>query len=143
MKSTTNPARAPTRSRGWPREFNAFTKIFADIMKVKSESALVAQNQLTRGGTMLRYKLNDLAQQLPRCLNCRPLELGAERVKDPMSGDDRARQYLRDQRRRSRPPSPTALARIKFVENSMKAISTHRRADRRTASPKTPADPDH
>ena len=35
-------------------DFGAFTRIFADILKVKNDSALVAQNQLTHGGTMLR-----------------------------------------------------------------------------------------
>ena len=59
MKGTTNPARLDQVTR-LAREFRAFTKIFADILKVKGESALLAQNQLTRGGNMLRYKLDDL-----------------------------------------------------------------------------------
>ena len=59
MKGTTNPARLEqiTRLAG---EFGVFTKIFADILKVKRDSALVTQNQLMRGGNMLRYKLDDL-----------------------------------------------------------------------------------
>ena len=60
MKSTTNPARLNQITR-LAREFHAFTKIFADILKVKNESTLLTQNQLTRGGTTLRYKLDDLA----------------------------------------------------------------------------------
>src|ERR1700730_4546954 len=59
MKGTTNPARLDQITR-LAREFRAFTKIFADILKVKAESVLVTQNQLTRGGNMLRYKLDDL-----------------------------------------------------------------------------------
>ena len=59
MKGTTNPARLDQVTK-LAREFRAFTKIFADILKVKDESALIAQNQLTRGGNMLRYKLDDL-----------------------------------------------------------------------------------
>lgn len=47
-------------------DFGAFTRIFADILKVKNDSALVAQNQLTHGGTMLRYKLDDLASKAAR-----------------------------------------------------------------------------
>jgi CHASE3 domain sensor protein len=57
MKSTTNPARLNQITR-LAREFHAFTKIFADILKVKNESTLLSQNQLTRGGTTLRYKLS-------------------------------------------------------------------------------------
>ena len=60
MKGTTNPARLDQVTK-LAREFRAFTKIFADILKVKDESARIAQNQLTRGGTTLRYKLDDLA----------------------------------------------------------------------------------
>ena len=65
MKGTTNPARLEQIAK-LEREFRAFTKIFADILKVKGESALMAQNQLTRGGNMLRYKLDDLAEQRRR-----------------------------------------------------------------------------
>src|SRR5260370_13269099 len=59
MRGTTNPARLD-QVTGLARAFGTFTKIFADILKVKRESALVTQNQLTRGGNMLRYKLDDL-----------------------------------------------------------------------------------
>src|SRR6266436_4505095 len=47
MKGTTNPAALDQITR-LAREFNAFTKIFAEILSVKGDSALVAQNQLTR-----------------------------------------------------------------------------------------------
>src|SRR5882672_12296385 len=59
MKGTTNAARLEqlTRLAG---EFRTFTRIFADIVKIKRESALVAQNQLTRSADMLRNKLDDL-----------------------------------------------------------------------------------
>src|SRR3979490_3419675 len=60
MKGTTNPARLDQITR-LAREFRIFTKIFADILKLKRESALVTQNQLARGANMLRYKLDDLA----------------------------------------------------------------------------------
>ena len=66
MKGTANPARLDQITR-LAREFSTFTKIFADIVKVKRDSALVAQNQLTRSGNMLRYKLDDLASNADRC----------------------------------------------------------------------------
>src|SRR5260370_7722924 len=59
MKGTSNPARRDqvTRLAG---EFGTFTRIFADIVKVKRDSALLTQNQLAKSGNMLRYKLDDL-----------------------------------------------------------------------------------
>ena len=60
MNGTTNPARLDQITR-LAREFRTFTKIFADILKVKRDSALMTQNQLARNGNMLRYKLEDLA----------------------------------------------------------------------------------
>jgi methyl-accepting chemotaxis protein len=120
MKATTAPARLD-QVRRLAGEFTSFSRIFADILKVKSDSALVAQNQLTHGGTMLRYKLDDLSSkaaeaQLPA------VELGAKQV---------ATQYLAvaglantfvinsDQA-----VATSALARLKFVENSLQAISS-------------------
>ncbi len=41
-------------------EFTAFTKIFADILAVKQANAKLTLEQLTRGGTLLRYKFDDL-----------------------------------------------------------------------------------
>ena len=120
MKGTRNPARLDG-VKHLAREFQNFAEIFADIVKLKRESALVAQNQLTRGGNMLRYKLDDLAsnaseEELPA------VELGAKQVQ-------------RNIRRRRRSPirfvinsdpavAKSALARLKFVENSLQAIST-------------------
>ena len=59
IKGTSNPAGLDQITH-LAREFKAFSKIFADILKVKRDSALVAQNQLTRGANMLRYKPDDL-----------------------------------------------------------------------------------
>ena len=78
MKGSTNPARIEQIVK-LEREFRIFAKIFAEILKVKRESAMLTQNQLTRGGTMLRYKFDDLASiaaeaELPA------VELGAKQV---------------------------------------------------------------
>jgi len=59
VQRTSSPAGQDQITR-LDREFKAFTKIFAGILKVKRDSALVAQNQLTRGANMLRYKPDDL-----------------------------------------------------------------------------------
>ena len=62
MRGTTDPARLEQVVK-LAREFGTFTKIFADILRVKQESALLTQNQLMRSGTTLRYKFDDLRQQ--------------------------------------------------------------------------------
>ena len=80
MKGTTNPARLDqiTRLAG---EFESFTKIFADILKVKRDSALLVQNQLTRDGNMLRYKLDDLPSNADDS-ELQAIQFGAKKVTD-------------------------------------------------------------
>jgi methyl-accepting chemotaxis protein len=43
------------------QDFSDFAGTFAELLKVKRESALIVQNQLTRSANMLRYKLEDVA----------------------------------------------------------------------------------
>ena len=95
MKGTTNPARLEQIAK-LEREFRTFTKIFADILKVKEESARITQNQLTRTGNSLRYKLDDLPS------NAEDAELPADHARRQegdraVSGGDGARQYVRGQ----------------------------------------------
>ena len=59
MKGTTDRARLEQIAK-LEREFRTFTKIFADMLKTKDDSARIAQNQLARTGNSLRYKLDDL-----------------------------------------------------------------------------------
>ena len=104
-----------------PREFRTFTKIFADILKVKSESALVTQNQLTRGGTVLRYKLDDLASNAAEA-ELPAVELGAKQVTAQyQAATALANTFVINS---DRTVATSALARLKFVENSLRAISS-------------------
>jgi methyl-accepting chemotaxis protein len=59
MRVTTAPVRLDKITR-LASEFRSFTRIFADIVSVKRASALLTLEQLTRGGTMLRFKFDDL-----------------------------------------------------------------------------------
>ena len=61
MKSvdTTNNERTKLIAR-LHSEFHSFTKVFADVVKIKKESELISQNELMRNGNQLRYKLDDL-----------------------------------------------------------------------------------
>jgi methyl-accepting chemotaxis protein len=120
MKATATPARLD-QVRRLAGEFGVFTRIFADILRVKSDSALVAQNQLMHGGIMLRYKLDDLASTAAEA-ELPAVELGVKQV---------ATQYLAvaglantfvinsDQA-----VATSALARLRFVENSLQAVSS-------------------
>jgi HAMP domain-containing protein/CHASE3 domain sensor protein len=120
MTGTTNPAALDQITR-LSREFGAFTKIFAEILKMKDESALVAQNQLTRGGSTLKYKLDELSgaaneAQLPA------VELGIKQVSaqyQAMSNLANVFVINSDQA-----VANGAQARLKFVENALHAIST-------------------
>jgi methyl-accepting chemotaxis protein len=120
MKGTTNPAGLEQITR-LAREFNIFTKIFADILKVKSESTLVAQNQLARGGTMLRYKLDDLASNAAEA-ELPAVELGIKQVTAQyQAATALANTFVINS---DQTVAASALARLKFVENSLHAIST-------------------
>src|SRR3954452_14245847 len=80
MKGTTNPTRLEQIVK-LEREFRAFTKIFADILKVKEESARITQNQLARTGNSLRYKLDDLPSNADDA-ELQLITLGSKRVLD-------------------------------------------------------------
>jgi methyl-accepting chemotaxis protein len=120
MKGTTNPAGLDQLTR-LAREFRAFTKIFAEILKIKGESALVTQNQLTRGGTMLRYKLDDLASNAAEA-ELPAVELGTKQVTAQyQAATALANTFVINS---DQTVATSALARLKFVENSLRAISS-------------------
>jgi methyl-accepting chemotaxis protein len=120
MKDTTNPAGLGQVTK-LAREFRIFTKIFADIVKVKGDTALVAQNELARGGNMLRYKLDEIAgsageAELPA------VELGVKQVTVQYQAMTAlANMFVVNS---DQSVATSALARLKFVENAMRAIST-------------------
>jgi methyl-accepting chemotaxis protein/CHASE3 domain sensor protein len=119
MKGTANPAALDQITR-LAREFGAFTKIFAEILKVKDESALVAQNQLTRGGNMLRYKLDELAGNASEA-DLPAVELGIKQVTAQYQAMTAlANMFVVNS---DQAVATSALARLKFVENSLHAIS--------------------
>ena len=120
MRGTTNPARLEQITR-LAREFRIFTKIFADILRIKRESALVAQNQLTRGGNMLRYKLDDLPSnaddaELP------VIDFGAKKANAQFQAVTAlANNFVVNA---DQAVAASALARLKFVENALHAITS-------------------
>ncbi len=120
MKGAANPARIEQVVKV-EREFRIFTKIFAEILKVKRDSALLTQNQLTRGGTMLRYKFDDLAGNAAEA-ELPAVELGAKQVTSQyLSVIALANTFVINS---DQTVAASALARLKFVENSLRAISS-------------------
>jgi methyl-accepting chemotaxis protein len=120
MKGTTNPARLDQITR-LAREFRTFTKIFADILGVKRDNALVAQNALTRSGNMLRYKLDDLPSNASDA-ELSAVEFGAKKVTEQFQAVIAlANTFVIDS---DQAVATSALARLKFVENALNAISS-------------------
>jgi methyl-accepting chemotaxis protein len=112
MKGTANPARLDQVTR-LAREFRAFTKIFAEILKVKGESALVAQNQLARAAD-LPSNADDAELQT--------IQFGAKKVTDQfLAVTALANMFVINS---DHAVATSALARLKFVENSLHAISS-------------------
>jgi methyl-accepting chemotaxis protein len=121
MKNTTNSARLDQVTR-LAREFRIFTKIFADILKTKRDSALVTQNQLTHNGNALRYKIDDLPSSVEDDAELATISAGSKKAATQFQtvmalastfviNSDQA-------------VAASALARLKFVESSLQAIST-------------------
>ncbi len=120
IKGTSKPGRLEALNQ-LAGEFGKFAGTFAEILKVKRESALITQNQLARGANMLRYKLDDIAsnageEELPA------VELGAKKVADQFQAVVAlANNFVIN----SDPKvAVSAMARLKFVENSLAAVAT-------------------
>jgi methyl-accepting chemotaxis protein len=120
MKGTTNPERLDQVTK-LEREFRAFTKIFADIAKVKEESARIAQNQLTRSGMSLHYKLDDLPSNADEA-ELQVISLGSKKVYEQFqSVTALVNTFVINS---DKTVAASALARLKFVDNSLKSITS-------------------
>src|SRR5664279_5039906 len=120
MKGATDPARLDQVTR-LAREFQAFTRIFADILKVKRDSALVTQNQLVRSGNMLRYKADDLPSNANDA-ELQAIEFGAKKVTEQFQAATAlANTFVINS---DQAAATSALARLTFVENALHAISS-------------------
>ena len=120
LAGTTKPARREGITR-LSVEFKNFASTFADILKVKRESALIVQNDLTRNANMLRYKLDDIGSNASE--DEKPaVELGTKQVAAQLQAAVAlANNFVIDSDQKV---ATSALARLKFVENSLNAISS-------------------
>jgi methyl-accepting chemotaxis protein len=120
MKGTLTPAGLDQIAR-LAQEFSAFTRIFADIVKNKRDSALVTQNQLTRGANMLRYKLDDLPSNADDS-ELQAIQFGTKKATDQFQAVAAlANTFVINS---DQAVAASAMARLTFVENSLQAISS-------------------
>jgi methyl-accepting chemotaxis protein len=121
MKGTTAAGRLDQITK-LAREFHIFSKIFADILKVKRESAGLVQNQLTRSGTMMRYKLENLAGDASD-VELPTIDFGAKQVATQFQAVTAlVNTFVADA---DMTVAASAQARMKFVEIPLKAIESH------------------
>ncbi|MFL9500118.1 methyl-accepting chemotaxis protein [Rhodopseudomonas palustris] len=118
LQGATKPAQREALTR-LSTEFSNFTKLFADIVALKTDSALVIQNGVTRGGLNLRYKFDDLVSAASD-RDDSSAELGAKRAAEQYAGAmTLANTFAINS---SIPVADNALARLKFVENSLNIV---------------------
>jgi len=120
MKGTTNPARLAQITK-LEREFRAFTKIFAEIVRLKDDSTQTAQNQLVRSATSMRYKLDDLPSNADDT-ELEAIQFGAKKVTDQLQTITSAVTTFVVNGDKS--VAASALARLKFTDNLLKAINS-------------------
>ncbi|PAY08852.1 methyl-accepting chemotaxis protein [Bradyrhizobium sp. UFLA03-84] len=120
MKGTTNPARLEQVAK-LEREFRAFTKIFAEIVRIKDDSAQVAQNKLTRSATSMRYKLDDLPSNADDS-ELQSIQFGAKKVADQLQSITGAVNTFVVNGDKT--VASSALARLKFADNLVKGITS-------------------
>ncbi len=102
-------------------EFKNFAGTFADILKTKRESADLVQNQLTRNGNMLRYKLDDIASTAAE-EDQAAVELGIKQVTTQLQAASAlANNFVVNN---DQSVANSALARLKFVENALHAVAS-------------------
>jgi methyl-accepting chemotaxis protein len=120
LRGTTNPARLDQVSR-LARDFQTFTKIFAEILQLRRASELVAQNQLLRNANMLRYKLDDLPSNADE-EELQAIDFGAKKASAQLqAATGLANNFVVNS---DQAVASSALARLRFVENSLGAISS-------------------
>jgi methyl-accepting chemotaxis protein len=120
MRGTSNPAQRDQVAR-LAGEFQSFARIFAEIVRIKTESGLLVQNKLSRDANMLRYKLDDLPSNADDA-ELQAIQFGTKKVIDQFqSASALADTFVINA---DQAIATGAMARLKFVENSLGAVSS-------------------
>ena len=118
MKGTANPARLEQVAK-LEREFRAFAKIFAEIVKFKEENELIAKNRLARSGTAFRFKIDDLPSNADDS-QVQAVQFGARKVTDQFQAVTAlVNTFVINS---DQAVAASAQARLKFVENTLTVI---------------------
>ncbi|MGY3354704.1 methyl-accepting chemotaxis protein [Bradyrhizobium sp. GM0.4] len=118
VKSAKKPARQESLDK-LAKEFSNFSATFAKVLQAKRDSALLVQNQLMRNANLLKYKLDDIGNNASDS-EAQAIEFGTKQVNaqfQTASGAATNFVLTSDQA-----IATSALARLKFVENSLNAV---------------------
>ena len=101
-------------------EFHSFTKVFADVVKIKKDSELVSQNQLMRSGNLLRYKLDDLPSGVEDDSTLAAVTMASKKVAALFqTASALAGTFVVNS---DQSVAASAMARLKFVESALQAV---------------------
>ncbi|MGY4366401.1 HAMP domain-containing protein/CHASE3 domain sensor protein [Bradyrhizobium sp. LB1.3] len=117
-KSAKRPARQESLGK-LAKEFSNFSTTFAKVLQAKRDSALLVQNQLTRNANLLKYKLDDIGNNASDS-EAQSIEFGTKQVNAQFqTANAAATNFVLTSEQAI---ATSALARLKFVENSLGAV---------------------
>ncbi len=103
------------------KDFGNFAGTFAELLKVKRESGMVVQNQLTRSANMLRYKLEDVASTAAAA-DQGGIEASVKHVETQFQAITAlASNFVIDA---DQAAATSATARLKFLDNALHATNS-------------------
>ncbi|MBR0822463.1 methyl-accepting chemotaxis protein [Bradyrhizobium liaoningense] len=118
VKSAKKPARQESLNK-LAKEFSNFSATFAKVLQAKRDSALLVQNQLTRQANLLKYKLDDIGNNASDS-EAQSIEFGTKQVNAQFqTASAAATNFVLTS---DQAIATSALARLKFVENSLGAV---------------------
>ncbi|MGY8669032.1 HAMP domain-containing methyl-accepting chemotaxis protein [Bradyrhizobium sp. UFLA05-109] len=118
IKGAKRPARLESLNK-LAKEFSNFSATFAKILQAKRDSALLVQNQLQRNANLLKYKLDDIGNNASES-EAQAIEFGTKQVNAQFqTASASATNFVLNS---DQALAASALARLKFVENSLNAI---------------------
>ncbi|MDD1522273.1 MULTISPECIES: methyl-accepting chemotaxis protein [Bradyrhizobium] len=118
IKGAKKPARQESLNK-LAKEFSNFSATFAKVLQAKRDSALLVQNQLQRQANLLKYKLDDIGNNASDS-EAQAIEFGTKQVNAQFQTASAA--AINFVLTSDQAIATSALARLKFVENSLGAV---------------------
>ncbi|PSO14001.1 methyl-accepting chemotaxis protein, partial [Bradyrhizobium sp. MOS003] len=118
VKSVKTPARKEGLDK-LAKEFANFSATFGKVLQAKRDSTLLVQNQLQRQANLLKYKLDDVGNNASDS-EAQSIEFGTKQVNAQFqTASAAATNFVLTS---DQAIATSALARLKFVENSLGAV---------------------